>query len=96
MIISLCMNCNLHILTENVPDIILVRRTLLELIFISISHDTQQDVPGEAPLETLFNFHFPTGLHSLFCHIQSRNIRSLTQVDYSCNSLCVGELNIIL
>ena len=40
----------------------------------------------------LFNFHFPTGLHSLFCCIQSRNIRSLTQVYYSCNSLCVGEL----
>ena len=28
-------------------------RTLLELIFISISHETH-DVPGEAPLETLF------------------------------------------
>ena len=70
MIISLCMNCNLHILTKNVPDIIPVRRTLLELILISISHDTQ-DVPGEAPLKTLFNFYFPTGLHSLFYCIQS-------------------------
>ena len=50
------------------------------------------DVPGEAPLEMLFNFHFPTGLHSLLCCIQSRNIRSLTQVYYSCNSLCVGKL----
>ena len=93
VLISLCMNCNLHILTKNVPDIIPVRRTLIELIFISIlvSHDTQ-DVPGEASLETLFNFHFPTALHSLLCCIQSRNIRSLTQVDYSCSSLCVGEL----
>ena len=91
LIISLCMNCNLHILIKNVLAIIPVRKTLLELILISISHD-KQDVPGEAPLETLFNFHFPTGLHSLLCCIQSRNIRSLTQVDYSCNSLCVGKL----
>ena len=90
MIISLCMNCNLHILTKNVPVIIPVCRTLLELILISISHD-KQDVPGETPLETLFNFHFPTGLHSLLCCIQSRNIRSITQVYYSCNSLCVGK-----
>ena len=91
MIISLCMYCNLNMLTKYVPVIIPVRRTLLKLIFISISHNTL-DVPGEAPLETISNFHFPTGLHSLFCCIQSRNIRSLTQIDYSCNSLCVGAL----
>ena len=85
------MYCNLHILTKNVPVIIPVRRTLLKLFFISISHDTQ-DLPGEALPETLFNFHFPTGLHSLFCCTQSRTIRSLTQVNYSCNSLYVHVL----
>ena len=77
-------------LTKNVPVIIPVRRTLLNLFFISISHDTQ-DLPGEALPETLFNFHFPTGLHSLFCCTHSRTIRSLTQVDYSCNSLYVRD-----
>ena len=46
MIISLCMYCNLNMLTKYVPVIIPVRRTLLKLIFISISHETQ-DVPGE-------------------------------------------------
>ena len=75
----------------SVSVIIPVRRTLLKLICICISHETQ-DVPGEAPLETLFNFHFPSGLHSLFCCTQSQNIRSLAQVDYSCNSLCAGAL----
>ena len=65
MKISLCMYCNLNIVTKNVPVIILVRRTLLELMFIRITHETQ-DVPGEIPLKTLFNFYFPTGLHSLF------------------------------
>ena len=88
---SLCMYCNLQILTKNVPVIIPVRRTLLKLCFNSISHGTQ-DVPGEAPPETLLNFHFPNGLHSSFCCTQSRTIRSLTQVNYGCNSLYVRVL----
>ena len=63
MIIGLCMYCNLNMLTKYVPVIIPVRRTLLKLIFISISHETQ-DVPGEAPLKKISNFHLSIGLHS--------------------------------
>ena len=97
MKISLCMYCNLNIVTKNVPVIIPVRRTLLELIYIRISHESQ-DLHGETPLETHSILIIVVSLcvdelkHNIINNITKNNIHSTVQRDLY---VCVHKMNCI-